>query len=148
MSKKNQEQGFTLVELITIMVIMGVLSASLASRLMPQSTLQLQAGRDQLVSALFLAQQKAMSQTKAVRLICIGAEVDIRMDSDGDAIFSSSESIRVGGLQYPIALAGGITLSNASLDYNRLGHTTAGSITLSKNSVSVDVTVSGTGYAY
>jgi len=130
------------------MVIIGILAAVTSSRLTPHTTLQLQAGRDLLVSALFSAQQKAMSQMGPVRLFTSGNTIDIRLDANGDGNFASNESIRVAGTQYPLSLTGGVSLSTRQLDYTSLGHTTATSIQVSKKSTAVTVTVSGTGYAY
>lgn len=130
------------------MVIVGMLAAVISSRLIPHSTLQLQAGRDLLVAALFSAQQKAMSQMGPVRLLTSGNTIDIRLDANGDGNFAGNESVLVGGTQYPLLLEGDISLTTHQLDYTHLGHTSAVSIQISKNSASVTVTVTGTGYAY
>ena len=130
------------------MVIIGMLAAVTSSRMAPHTTLQLQAGRDLLVAALFSAQQKAMAQLAPVRLITSGSTIDIRLDANRDGTFANNESIRVGGTQYPLSLPGGVSLSARQLDYSRLGYTTATSIQASKKSATVTVTVTGTGYAY
>lgn len=130
------------------MVIIGILAAVVSSRFIPHTTLQLQAGRDLLVSALFSAQQKAMSQMGPVRLFTSGNTIDIRLDANGDGSFANTESIRVAGTQYPLVLEGGVSLSTHQLDYTHLGYTNATSIQVSKSGTTVTVTVSGTGYAY
>lgn len=140
--------GFTLVELIAVMVVVGVLAAVVGSRLMPQTVLQLQAGRDLLTTALFSAQQKAMVQLAPVRVIISGTTIDVRLDANGDGDFSSNESIFVGGTQFPVSVDGGVAFSAHILDYDHLGHTIPTVISLSKGGQNVDVTVTATGYAY
>lgn len=130
------------------MVIIGILAAVVSSRFIPHTTLQLQAGRDLLVSALFSAQQKAMSQMGPVRLYTSGNIIDIRVDANGDGSFANTESIRVAGTQYPLTLDGGVGLSTHQLEFSHLGYTTPTSIQVTKSSAAVTVTVSGTGYAY
>jgi len=141
-------RGFTLVELIAVMVVVGVLAAVAGSRLIPHTILQLQAGRDLLVTALFSAQQKAMVQLAPVRVIVSGTSVDVRVDSNGDGSFSSSESVSIAGTQYPLQVGGGVVFTTVNLDYSRLGHTAPAVISVSKGGQNVKVTVTATGYAY
>ncbi len=129
-------------------MIVGIIAAVVTSRLVPHSTLQLQAGRDLLITALFSAQQKAMSQLAPVRLLTSGSSIDIRLDANRDGNFASSESVRVAGTQYPINVPGGVSLAASTLEYDQLGYTAATSIAVSKKGQSVTVTVTGTGYAY
>lgn len=141
--------GFTLVELVAILVIVGILASVGASRMMSNRSFQLQAGRDFLISALFIAQQKAMSQTRPVQLSVAGSQVDVRVDANGDGAFSAGESVQLAGQSYPVVLPGNVTATTGrSIVYNRLGHTLATNITLSNNSRTVDVNVSATGFAY
>lgn len=146
--KKKLGTGFTLVELIAVMVVVGVIAAVAASRLMPHTILQVQAGRDLLTTALFSAQQKAMAQLAPVRVIVSGSTVDVRVDSNRDGNFAANESITVGGIRYPLDVSGGITFSSHVLNYDHLGHTSPTVIAVSNNGQSVDVTVTATGYAY
>lgn len=148
MKNSKKAQGFTLVELITVMVILGVLGASFASRMMPHTTLQLQGGRDLAISAFFMAQQKAMSQNYATQVLTDGNTIDVRLDQNQDDIFSADESIRLASSAYPLSVGGGIVLNATQFVFDRLGHTTAGSVQLSKGDASVTITVTGTGYAY
>lgn len=147
MCRKNQ-QGFSLVELITVLVIVGVLASVASSRMGPQATLQLQAGRDMVVSAFFVAQQTAMAQSQPVRVIAGDGRIDIRVDRNGDGLFSADESLSFAGTFYPRALPGNLQISAASIDYDRLGHASPAQITLSQGGASVSLTISEAGYAY
>ncbi|WP_187410682.1 type II secretion system protein [Saccharophagus sp. K07] len=142
------EKGFSLIELIAVMVIVGIIATIGVSRLTPSTMLQLQAGRDLLTTALFSAQQKAMAQLAPVRVIVSGSTVDVRVDSNRDGNFTADESISVAGIRYPLDVSGGITFSSHVLNYDHLGHTSPTVIAVSNNGQSVDVTVTATGYAY
>lgn len=144
---RKYQRGFSLVELVTIMVIVGVLAAVSVSRIMPNSVMQVQAARDLVVSSLSVAQQQALAQTMPVRVLISSTSIDVRRDGNQDGSFTADESIRFAGVQYPQVLAGNITVSNTTLDYDRLGRTSSATVTLSKSGVSVDVVVSEAGYA-
>lgn len=147
-NRKAFHSGFSLVELIAVLVVVGVLAAVVSSRMISSTTFQLQAGRDLLITALFSAQQKAMAQLAPVRVTVSGTTIDVRLDSNGDGSFSQSESLYVAGTQYPLRVDGGVVLSARSFDYNHLGHTTPAVISVSKGNQSVAVTVTATGYVY
>ena len=52
-----------------------------------------------------------------------------------------------GSVQYPFSFPSGISLDTATLNYDKLGRSTATDLTLSKGAVSVDIKISGSGYA-
>lgn len=141
------QRGFSLVELVTIMVIIGVLGSVSVTKMMPNAIIQLQGARDLVVSALFVAQQQAMAQASPVRVSVAGGAVDIRRDDNRDGVFAANESLRFAGTQYPLTLPGKISVSHATLDYDRLGRTSDSTISLSKGGASVTVAVSEAGYA-
>ena len=141
------QKGFTLIELIAVMVIIAVITVTATIRLMPSSLFELQAARDQLVTALFYAQQKALYSPLAVRVITLGRSVDVRVDADADGVFSAAESIQFGAVQYPLDFAGGVSVSSHTLNYSALGEVPAASLTLTRGSKTVAVTVSESGYA-
>ncbi len=144
----NKEQGFTLVELIAVTIIIAVIAGATVTHMAPSVTFQLQTGRDTLVAALFHAQQRALAQNDSVRLTTSGGTIDIRQDTDDNSTFESDESIRVGGTQYPITLEDNVSITSHTFDYDKLGETTGTTITISMSSSSVVVTVTDTGFAY
>ena len=148
MHSTGSSSGFTLLELVAIIVVIAVIGATAATSLVPSTTFQLQAGRDTVVAALFHAQQRALSQADSVRLTTSGSSIDIRQDANGNSTFESSESILVGSIQYPITLDGNVTITSHTLDYDRLGETTAATITVTKSSSNETVNVSAMGFAY
>ena len=68
-----KERGFTLMEMIVVMVLLGILSVYVASRLGNEG-LAVNAAAQELVEAIRYAQQRSMSDTGAARFaIAIGA---------------------------------------------------------------------------
>ena len=144
-SKKNHS-GFTLLELIAVIVLIAALSITVISRLIPASTYQLQAARDQLVTAFQTAQQRAMVRNAAVRLTTSGSLIDILDDTDNDSIPDTSVSIA--GQDYPLTVPASATFTHSTFNFDRLGQTTAATITVTVGTSTVDVNVSATGYVY
>lgn len=142
-----REQGFTLLELIAVLALVGILATTVTTGLLPSASFQLQSSRDQVVTAFFSAQQRAMAQTNAVRLSISGTnQIDIREDTDSDGSFADESSSRLGGVQYPINLLANQSLTNANFDFDRLGRTGAANLTLSQSGSSVTIAVTSTGF--
>lgn len=142
-----KHEGFTLLELITVLALVGILSATVSYGVLPSASFQMQASRDQVVTAFFSAQQHAMAQTSTVRLsLSSPNQIDIREDSDNDGSFTDESSLRLGGVQYPISLLPNQSLTAATFDFDRLGRTSANTLTLSQSGNSVSITVGATGY--
>ena len=144
---RSQQKGFSLIELVAVMVIVSIISVTAIVRVMPSSLFELQAARDQVLAALFHAQQKALYTPHAVRVILLGGAVDVRMDTNDDGIFPVSESIRVGAVQYPLTLVNGVQVSSHTLNYSSLGEAPATEVTVSKGGESVEVVISASGFA-
>lgn len=142
-----QQNGFTLIELVSVMVIISVISVTSLSRITPTDTFQLQASRDQLVAAFFSAQQQAMVQTQAIQLSTRGQAIDIKQDTNADGSFASEPSLSLGGVTYPLSIRANQSLSESSFVFNRLGQTTAGTVTVSMGENNVLVNVSATGFS-
>lgn len=144
---RRRSYGFSLIELVAVLILVGILAAAATSSFMPSATFQMQASRDQVVTAFFSAQQRAMVQTSPVRLsLSSPNQIDVREDSDGDGSFADESSLRLGGVQYPIALLSSQSLTAATFDFDRLGRTSASTLTLSQNSNTVAITVGATGH--
>lgn len=133
------ERGFTLIELITVIILVSIISVSVFSRLGSVSSANLQASRDDIIAALFFAQQTAMARSN-IQLIVTANSVSVT--ENGIPIVVHSKG-------YPLTLASGVTATAASLTYDKLGRTTATTIGLSSTSgASASIVVEASGYAH
>lgn len=60
---KNKHNGFTLVEVIVVLILIGILAVTAASKFTGTDTFEAYTFRASLISALRLTQQRAMQQT-------------------------------------------------------------------------------------
>ncbi|HWK82394.1 MAG TPA: prepilin-type N-terminal cleavage/methylation domain-containing protein [Caldimonas sp.] len=71
----NTQRGFTIAELVIVMVVVGVLSAVALPRLFDQSEFAARGGRDFLASGLRYAQKSAIAMRRNVCLDIAGSTV-------------------------------------------------------------------------
>lgn len=132
-------RGFTLIELIAVLILVGILSVVLMSRIGGTSAAGVQAGRDSLIAAFFLAQQTAMARAAEDN------PVGITITNNGIDVTESGVSL----IGYPLMLSGNVSFSAGSFQFDKLGRTSPGSVTITHPSgTSATVTVEASGYAY
>jgi MSHA pilin protein MshC len=138
---RRGERGFTLVELVTVVILISIISVTLFSRLGSVSSANLHASRDDLIAALFFAQQTAMARSNNnIQLIVTAAAVNVT---------EAGAPIVVHSKGYPLNFSSGVTATPATLTYDKLGRTTATTITLTATGgLSAIVTIEATGYAH
>lgn len=138
---QQRHQGFTLLELITVMILVGIMSVVLMSRMGGVNTAGVQAGRDSLIAACFFAQQTAMARAapgNPVLLVISGNTINVT--ENGNALVG-----------YPLTLSGGVTLTatDPNFAYDKLGRTSPGSVTIDHSSGTfVTITIAASGYAH
>jgi len=138
---QQQERGFTLIELITVIILVSIISVTLFSRLGNVSTANLQAGRDDLITALFFAQQTAMARSSN--------NIRVVLTADSVSVVEGTTPLVVHSQGYPLRFPSGVTAVAATLTYDKLGRTTPTTITLAgSNSAIATVTVEASGYAH
>ena len=76
-------RGFTLVELVTALVLLGLLAAVLLPRLPGLAGFAGKAARDQVVSGLRYAQQQAMSRNRPARFVFGGDRYRVEYRDSG-----------------------------------------------------------------
>lgn len=136
-------KGFTLIELIAVIVILGVIGVTVSVRFSDGDVANVQTSRDDLVAALFFAQQKAMAQS----------DITLAVSAGGVDVQQAGSSIRLHKDAYPLMFVNGVSVSpSQSYTYNKLGQITnlaaTAQLTVQKGGTSVEVTVEPSGYAY
>lgn len=141
------EKGFTLIELISIMVLVGVLSITLFSRLGNVHSVSVQAGRDDIIAALFFAQQTAMMRSS-------NGNIKLVITSNTVSVTENNTPIAISSNYYPLTLPDGVTVTSEpdTFSFDKLGRTTAGVINLTgsgnSSGTSARIQVEASGYAY
>lgn len=138
---RTHHTGFTLIELIAVIVLLAAISVGVMSRFVDTGS-AVQASRDDVIAALFYAQQVAMardSTTNPIRVVTLSNSISVT--ENGSPLLS-------GSVQYPLVFDGGVSLTPATtLNFDKLGRTSASTFTLSRSGVTATVTVSDSGYA-
>jgi MSHA pilin protein MshC len=140
---KREAQGFSLIELITVMILIGIVSVVLFSRVGSVASAPIQSGRDDLIAALFFAQQQAMMRSN----------ITLVVSANSISVNENNIPIKVSTDYYPLVMPKGVTLSpTTTLTYKKLGTTTATNITLTgsgnSSGVSARIRVEASGYAF
>jgi MSHA pilin protein MshC len=136
----KSEEGFSLIELVTIIVIMSVLGVVVISRFYNEDIAPIQTSRDDIIAALFFAQQTAMARDN-IQLSITATTINVT---------ENGNPIRVHSDAYPLTLPSGVSVTAvpSTFSYDKLGKTTPGSITVSRDGVSATITVEASGYAH
>ena len=135
---RSYHRGYTLIELLAVIILIAALTVSISSRFQKNSSFQALATRDDIVAGLFYAQQIAMARDSAanpVQFVASGTTIDVREGGSS-----------VGGI-YPLQLPAGFSVTAATLDYDKLGRTTAATLLLGDGDNSIQINVSGAGFA-
>ena len=157
-SRTKNQHGFTMVELITVMVIVGVLAAVAVPRFFDRGTFDSRGFHDQVISTLRYAQKAAIAER---RLVCISFPSSTRIVVNTAANFadsacntdlqSPSGTYPAGQTTYTVDAPSGVTLSGyAGFNFNALGRPGIGvtqSITVSGYAAPIAVEME-TGYVH
>ena len=140
MERMQSQCGFTLIELVTVITILGLLAVAVVPRFVSTSTFESRTVEDQLISALRQGQQLALSKA-------ISANVQVQTNSGNHRIRISYDE---GGIQtIDIAIARNVSLPATTIGFLKNGDAALASqqviaITPGTRSVCVETT----GYAH
>ncbi len=141
----GQSAGFSLIELVAVMVIVGVLATVVSTSFYSAESARVQTSRDDVIAALFFAQQVGMSRSGP------GNTIRFVFSSNQISVEENGSPLRNGSVTYPLTLNNGVSLAGSVASpyiYDKLGRTSATTLTLSSGSISAQVQLSGAGYAY
>lgn len=138
----SRQVGFSLIELVTVMILVGIISVALLSRMNVAGAAAVQSSRDDVIADLFFAQQQAMMRST-------GSNISVVLTANSVSVTENNVAINVGSGYYPLSLPSGVTASAATFSYDKLGRTKAGTITLAgSGGVSATIRVEASGYAF
>lgn len=143
---QRQQTGFTFLEIIAVIIVLGVISATAIPRFTSAGASAL-AGRDDLIAALFYAQQIAMARARLSADPSVNNP--IQMQVSGGNLIEVTEGAGA-TVRYSVSMPSGVALSpNTSRSFSKLGTTTATTfnITASDGS-SAQVVLEASGYAH
>lgn len=137
---RKVSSGFTLIELVAVIIVLGVISVITGSRFYNQDLAIIQASRDDIIAALFFAQQTAMARDN----------IQLSINANTVNVTENGNPIRIHSDAYPLTLPSGVSVisTRPTYAYDKLGKTTPGSITVSRDGVSATITVEASGYAH
>ena len=145
----QNQRGFTLVELIAVIVILGIISAVAIPRFFDRNTFDSRGYYDQVISTLRYAQKTAIAQR---RFVCVAFTANsIKLTYGASAACTSGDLTSPAGQKpYIVNAPSGVTLSGGTnFNFNALGKATSApqSITVSGNATPITVEAE-TGYVH
>ena len=138
------QRGFTMTELITVMVIVGIMAAIVAPRFFDRGTFDSRGFYDQTISTLRYAQKTAIAQR---RLVCVTFPTAGRIVLRTAATFTgvtcntNVQNPAGGTSPYTVDAPSGVTLGGAAdFNFDALGRTTTAvtSITVGSYTITID----------
>ncbi len=136
----KREQGFTLVELIAVIILIAIVASSVISRFNFDYA-DLQATRDDIVTGLFYAQQIAMARDSGTAAAGVYADLS---DTTRLRVYEGATLLR------DISYSGDVvaTSTDNSIYYDKLGRLeTAGDVTISLDGTPA-ITLEETGFVH
>ena len=136
---KHHQHGFTLIELVTVLTILGLLAVAVVPRFAATSSFESRTVEDQLISAYRQAQQLALSKA-------INANVQVLADSGNNRIRISYEEGGTQTVDIAIARNASLSASTNPISFKKNGDANIGTqqtITISPGTRSVCIETTG-----
>lgn len=149
----EKQRGFTLVELVTVILILGIISVVALPRFFERVTFDSRAFSDQVKATLRLAQKLAIAQH---RNVCVNiataapASLTIKVSSTTPGTCDMALPSLSGGGNYQITAPGNaaLTVSASAITFDALGSPGAADITLQVDTEPAITVEKETGYVF
>jgi len=140
MISAKQQQGFTLTELITVIIILGFIAIAIIPRFVQPGNFESRTASDVLISSIRQAQQLAMSKATS-------ANVTVTTDNAAKRIrISYNES---GVQNIDVEISSNITITSTSISFRKSGEAVLGSqAIINITPTARNVCIETTGYAH
>lgn len=140
----NKNAGFTLVELIVVILLIGILSISIAPRFFGVSAYEDRKAIDELLTALRHTQQMAMNRGGGIQLVLTANNFTVQRSGGGN--LRSPDGVTPYSKAFPDNVAVSSTPALPStINYDRLGRANTGyTITVGSQTITIE---QETGYA-
>ncbi len=141
MKHTSKQSGFTLIELVTVIVILGLLAVVAVPRFANKGSFESRTVEDKLISAARHAQQLAMSKA-------VSANVQLQTDNTNKRIrITYSES---GVQNIDQSIPSDVNIDDATITFNKKGEASnlAAQLTINISPGSRSILIETTGYAH
>jgi len=144
---KKRQAGFTLVELIMTVVIVGILAVFAVPRFFDADVFKSRGFADQVQASLRYAQKIAIAQHRFVCVTIAGNSLSLA--TGATAACGTPLTSLSGDGNYVISAPSGVTTSDASFNFNALGSPSAGVTVGVTGDITRNITVEAeTGYVH
>lgn len=120
----TRQLGFTMTELITVIVIVGIMGAMVAPRFFDKTTFESRGFYDQTISTLRYAQKVAIAQHRFVCVAITGTNT-VTLTHGLSITCGSDLTNPAGGATYVVTAPAGVTVTNTIFYFDALGKPSA-----------------------
>lgn len=155
LSREKKQNGFTLVELITVLVIVGILAVAVMPRFFDRTSFDSRAFYDQTISTLRYAQKLAIAQRRFVCVEIAGGVITLTYDKTPPSVAHTAAACpgstlinpTTGASPYTMVAPSGVTVTAANFNFDALG-STAAKQTITVSGYGDVIVEAGTGYVH
>ncbi|MEA5098177.1 MAG: type II secretion system protein [Burkholderiaceae bacterium] len=122
---KKSKRGFTLIELIAVIVIVGILALVAVPRFFDKRGFETRGFHDEVKAVVRYGHKTAIAQHRAVTVGVTTNQICLSYTSDGTAVLNPAN-----GQPFCKNAPGGTTLSPTSFSFTPLGQPSAGAVTI------------------